>query len=134
MKILKRGLCVLLMACLLFSMTFAAQTGQNISNQPPTVSQTQPPKEEQQPMPSLPIGIAQVYQTTGSKSALLQQQDSIAVTAFEAEDKNRQTVYVDSSAKYQSFIGYGASLTHASAYLLMQADEATRASILQELL
>ena len=98
-----------------------------------TSSQTKPPKEEQQPMPSEPIGIVQVYQTTGSKSALLQQQKSVSVSQFDREDKNRQTVYVDSTAKYQSYVGYGASLTHASAYLLMQADEATRTTVLQEL-
>ena len=104
------------------------------SNKDPTISQIPPQNEEEPPtMPNLPIEIAQVYQTTGSKSALLQQQDSVTVTTFDKADENRQTIYVDSSTKYQSFIGYGASLTHASAYLLMQADEATRESILQEL-
>lgn len=84
-------------------------------------------------MPIVPLGFAQVYETTGTKSSLLQQKDSAPITAFEGEDANRQTVYVDSSQKYQSYIGYGASLTHASAYLLMQADEATRNEILQAL-
>lgn len=83
--------------------------------------------------PIIPIGFAQVYETTGTKSSLLQQKDSAPITAFEGEDAHRQTVYVDSSKKYQSYIGYGASLTHASAYLLMQADEATRNEILHEL-
>ena len=84
-------------------------------------------------MPIVPLGFAQVYETTGTKSSLLQQKDSAPITAFEGEDSNRQTVYVDSSQKYQSYIGYGASLTHASAYLLMQADETTRNEILQAL-
>ena len=79
------------------------------------------------------IGYAEVYETTGTKSSLLQQKTSLPITEFAGEDDVRKTVYVSSDQLYQAYIGYGASLTHASAYLLMQADEATRNEILFEL-
>ena len=81
----------------------------------------------------IPTEFVEVYETTGTKSSLMQQKDSVPLTAFEGEGEERPTIYVDSSKQYQSYIGYGASLTHASAYLLMQADEATRNEILYEL-
>ena len=84
-------------------------------------------------IPQKPIGFVQVYETTGGKSGLIQQKNSVAVSMFNGEDDNRKTVYVSSDKLYQPFIGYGASLTHASAYLLMQVDEATRNEILHEL-
>lgn len=84
-------------------------------------------------MPTKPLGYAQVYETTGTKASLMQQKNSAVVTAFNGENSDRQTVYVSSDKLYHPFMGYGASLTHASAYLLMQADEATRTEILHAL-
>lgn len=83
--------------------------------------------------PNTSFAFAEVYETTGTKSSLMQQKDSLSFTSFEGEDAAHKTVYVDSYQKYQSYMGYGASLTHASAYLLMQADEATRNEVLHAL-
>ena len=74
-----------------------------------------------------------VYETTGTKSSLLGRKSSISFTDFEQEDYDRQTVYVDTEKLYQDYVGYGASLTHASAYLLCRADETTREEILNDL-
>jgi glucosylceramidase len=74
-----------------------------------------------------------VYETTGTKAKLLTRQNSIDLSEFNGEDYSKQTIYVDTSTPYQEYYGYGASLTHASAYLLMEADESTRGEILDEL-
>ncbi len=136
MKTIKRSVSLLLAIFLFFSIPFIVSKDYNDSQENQTSSQFTPqttPQEGTPPMPTTPIGIAQVYETTGTKSSLLQQKNSVAITAFNKEDDHRQTVYISSKERYQSFIGYGASLTHASAYLLMQADEATRTEILQGL-
>lgn len=137
MHFFKKSTALLLALVLLFTMSVAACSNQNnkdlTSNTTAQDTQQTMPREDSQMTPIIPIGFAQVYETTGTKSSLLQQKDSAPITAFEGENANRQTVYVDASQKYQSYMGYGASLTHASAYLLMQADEATRNEILYEL-
>lgn len=74
-----------------------------------------------------------VYVTTGTKASLMGRKSSIELNDFKSEDYSRQTVYVDTKKAYQEFTGYGASMTHASAYMLMQADEETRENILQDL-
>ena len=74
-----------------------------------------------------------VYETTGTKSSLLSRKTSIGFSAFGGEDYTRQTVYVDTSELYQEYVGYGASMTHASAHLLSEADDDTRADILYDL-
>jgi glucosylceramidase len=74
-----------------------------------------------------------VYETTGTKSKLLTRQNSIDLSDFNGEDYSKQTIYVDTSTLYQEYYGYGASLTHSSAYLLMEADESTREEIIDEL-
>lgn len=74
-----------------------------------------------------------VYETTGTKSALMSRKTSVGFVKFDEEDYTRQTVYVDTSALYQEYVGYGASMTHASAHLLCEADDDTRADILHDL-
>lgn len=74
-----------------------------------------------------------VYETTGTKSSLLSRKSSIAFEDFEGEDYTRQTINVSLDGYYQEYIGYGASMTHASAYLIMQADEETRTYLLNDL-
>lgn len=74
-----------------------------------------------------------VYETTGTQSSLLSRKSSLTFEDFEEEDYSRQTVYVSTDDTYQEFAGYGAAMTHASAYLLMRADEATRTEILNDL-
>lgn len=81
---------------------------------------------------SFPTSVS-VYETTGTKSKLMTRQNSIDLTDFSEEDYAKQTIYVDTSTLYQEYYGYGASLTHASAYLLMEADQNTREEILDEL-
>ena len=134
MLFLKKSTSILLVIVLLLSMTLVACGNQDttnlISNTTSQDPQSTTPKEENK---VTAIGYAQVYETTSNKSSLMQQKDSVIITAFDGEDSSHQTVYVDSSKRYQSYIGYGASLTHASAYLLMQADESTRNEILNEL-
>ena len=131
MKILKRSMAFCMAVIMLFTMFLSACKNNEDADAKPEETTTK--TEEDPTMPIMPIGFAQVYETTGTKSSLLQQKTSATVTEFEGEESNRQTIYVDPSKQYQSYIGYGASLTHASAYLLMQADEATRNEILHAL-
>ena len=132
MHLLKRTIACVLAAVLLLTLFVACQNREDTEKIPEETT-TQTHTEEEPTMPIIPIGFAQVYETTGTKSSLLQQKTSAAVTEFDGEDSTRQTIYVDPSKQYQSYIGYGASLTHASAYLLMQADEETRNEILHAL-
>ncbi|MDE7158633.1 MAG: hypothetical protein K2N74_03575 [Clostridiales bacterium] len=74
-----------------------------------------------------------VYETTGTKASLLGRKSSITFSKFEEEDYTRQTIYINTNETYQEYAGYGASMTHASAHLLMQADEETRENILNDL-
>lgn len=74
-----------------------------------------------------------VYETTGTKASLLGRKSSISFSPFEEEDYTRQTIYISTDKTYQDYIGYGASMTHASAHLLMQADKDTREDILNDL-
>ena len=73
-----------------------------------------------------------VYETTGTKASLLGRKSSIEFTEL-GGDYTRQKIYVGTDNTYQSYTGYGASMTHASAYLLMRADEETRSDILKDL-
>ena len=74
-----------------------------------------------------------VYETTGTKASLLGRKSSISFSSFGEEDYTRQTIYVSTDKTYQEYAGYGASMTHASAYLLMRADEETREDVLKDL-
>lgn len=74
-----------------------------------------------------------VYETTGTQSSLLGRKSSLTFADFKEEDYSRQTVYVSTEETYQNFVGYGAAMTHASANLLMRADEDTRTEILNDL-
>lgn len=74
-----------------------------------------------------------VYETTGTKASLLGRKSSISFSSFAEEDYTRQTIYISTDKTYQNYTGYGASMTHASAHLLMQADEETRGDILNDL-
>lgn len=74
-----------------------------------------------------------VYETTGTKSSLMSRKSSIGFTAFEKADYTRQTIYVSTDRVYQEYSGYGASMTHASASLLAEADSETRKEILNDL-
>ena len=132
MHLLKKTIACVLATVLLLTLFVACQNKVD-TDKTPDETTTQTHSQEDSTMPVVPIGFAQVYETTGTKSSLLQQKNSVAVTEFDGVDSTRQTIYVDSSKQYQSYIGYGASLTHASAYLLMQADEKTRNEILHAL-
>lgn len=75
-----------------------------------------------------------VYETTGTKASLLGRKSSLTFDDFNEEDYSRQTIYVSTDKTYQDYIGNGAAMTHASAYLLMhQCDEETRNDILNDL-
>lgn len=74
-----------------------------------------------------------VYETTGTKSSLLGRKTSLTFSPYEGEDYTRQTIHISTDGLYQEYMGYGATMTHASAYLLMQADEETRTAVLNDL-
>lgn len=76
-----------------------------------------------------------VYVTTGTMSKLLARQTSLKFTEYgDEQEMNGVSIVVDTNKKYQEFYGYGAALTHASAYLLAQdGAEATTDEMLREL-
>lgn len=74
-----------------------------------------------------------VYETTGTKSGLLSRKSSLSFVDAGEEDYTRQTVNISTDALYQEYVGYGASMTHSSAHLIMDADEATRTVVLEDL-
>ncbi len=74
---------------------------------------------------------AQLYETTGTKSKLLARQSDLKFEDYDSSSLN-VSVTVDASDKRQAYRGDGATMTHSSAYLLMQADEATRTEILND--
>lgn len=80
---------------------------------------------------------ADVYVTTGTMSKLMARQTSLKFSAYDNLDSLEATgvvVQVDTEKKKQDFYGYGASLTHSSAYLLMQEGaSATADEMLNEL-
>ncbi len=79
------------------------------------------------------VKYAQVYVTTGTMSKLMMRETSIEFVDYDDSSYNT-TVMVDVENKYQNFYGYGASLTHSSAYLLMQEGaEEVRKEMLNEL-
>lgn len=113
MKVFKKCAAVLLSAAVLTSVAVLTSCGQNDSYiYPDSVS---------------------VYETTGTKSSLLSRKSSLSFTDFSGEDYTRQSIYVDIDDYYQEYIGYGAAMTHSSAYLIMQADEETRTYLLNDL-
>lgn len=76
-----------------------------------------------------------VYVTTGTMSKLLAQQTSLKFTAYgDEQEMSGVSINVNTDKKGQEFYGYGAALTHSSAYLLMQEGaEGTTDEMLQEL-
>lgn len=78
-----------------------------------------------------PSSYVQVYETTGTKSYLLSRRSDLDWEASALT--GNATVTVDLSEEGQTLGGFGATMTHSSAYLLMQADEQTRSRILNDL-
>ncbi len=72
---------------------------------------------------------AEIYETTGSKSKVMQRGSDLELVPYEM---GTTEIVVDGSTG-RKLLGYGAALTHSSAYLLMQADEATRKEIIDSL-
>lgn len=60
-----------------------------------------------------------VYMTTGTMSKLLARQTSLKFEKMSYDDFYGVTIDVDPGDKGQEFYGYGASLTHSAAYLLL---------------
>ncbi|MGI9132953.1 MAG: glycoside hydrolase family 30 protein, partial [Rhodoferax sp.] len=72
-----------------------------------------------------------VWVTHGDKSRLLARQDGVA---FAAVPVLAQNIDVDASLRYQEMVGFGASLTDASAWLMTKRmSAAQRSALLQEL-
>lgn len=78
---------------------------------------------------------ADVYVTTGTMSKLMSRQTSLAFTDYTEDDEyDGISVTVNTDETYQDFYGYGATLTHSSAYLLTQEGaEDVAEEMLQEL-
>ena len=74
--------------------------------------------------------IAQVYETTGSRSRLFQRTSDIELTPYEYLGHSEVVVGDEPIAPYH---GNGGALTHSSAYLLSQLDEELRHEILESL-
>ena len=78
-----------------------------------------------------PVSYVEVYETTGTKSALLARCSDLEWT--DAVQSSNASITVDTASKGQEYGGFGATMTHASAHLIMQADEGTRAALLADL-
>lgn len=74
----------------------------------------------------------EVYETTGSKSRLIERLSDIDLVDLNNDSMNI-TVEIDPSVKGQEYQGVGASLTHSSAYLLMQLSKEERTNVLKEM-
>ena len=76
---------------------------------------------------------AQVYVTTGTMSKLMMRDTTLEFADYDDSSYNTM-INVDLEGTHQNFYGYGASLTHSSAYLLMQEGaEDVRREMLNEL-
>ncbi len=73
----------------------------------------------------------QLYETTGTRSKLLQRQTDLKTE--KASVSGNVQVDIDVEQKFQEFVGVGATMTHASAWLLYNMDEESRSAVLQEL-
>ncbi len=73
----------------------------------------------------------QLYETTGTKSKLLQRQTDLETKPYTVSSNVQ--VDIDVAQHFQEYKGVGATLTHSSAYLLYNLDESTRMEVLQEL-
>ncbi len=77
---------------------------------------------------------AQVYVTTGTMSKLMARDTSLEFGDYDDTSYNTMITVDLEGGTHQSFYGYGASLTHSSAYLLMQEGaEDVRKEMLNEL-
>lgn len=74
----------------------------------------------------------EVYETTGSKSRLLERVSDIDLVSLNKDSFNI-TVEIDPSRTGQEYKGVGASLTHSTAYLLMQLSKDERTKVLKEM-
>jgi glucosylceramidase len=73
----------------------------------------------------------QVYETTGTRSKLMLRETDI--TWKDYEFSGNVEVNVDAKQVMNDFQGAGVALTHASAFLLNEADEATKNEVLNDL-
>ena len=135
MSYFKRCVVLLLAPILIFTSVSLISCRKKDNDLPADItSSSSAPSDVPSDVPSnlSPNKMISVYETTGTRSSLLQQ-SFVAAYDFISADSSRETIYVNTEDRYQSYIGYGASLTHASAYLLMQADAQTRSEILYDL-
>ena len=84
------------------------------------------------PAPAPTAARAEAWVTTGDRTRLLQADEQ--GPAWAVDDGSAADVVVDDTRRYQEMVGFGASITDASAYLLNQRLNATqRAALLREL-
>ena len=77
---------------------------------------------------------ADIFVTTGTMSKLMMRDTSLKFEDYDDSSYNTMISVDLEGGTYQDFYGYGASLTHSSAYLLMQENaEDVRKEILNEL-
>lgn len=86
-------------------------------------------------VPANVVSYADIFVTTGDMTKLLTQEDSVQLSEYTKDDKTfGVTVTVNENKPLQSLYGYGASLTHSSAYLLEQEGvEDIATQVLEEL-
>jgi glucosylceramidase len=84
-------------------------------------------------IPEPSTSVAEVWVTTPDRSRLLQRDAVAPITSREASD-SATVIEVDTAATYQEMIGFGASLTDASAWLIQtRLSPAQRETLLQDL-
>lgn len=75
--------------------------------------------------------VAQAWITTPDRTRLLSREPDIVIRA--TSDSARVVIDVDEKTSYQEMVGFGAAMTDASAYLLMEKLGAQRPAIMHEL-
>lgn len=84
-------------------------------------------------VPDKPVEVAQVWMTSGDRSRLLSAQPSVSFSSTPSET-GRPVVVVDPARRYQTMVGFGASITDASAWLIQtQLAPEARDALMREL-
>ena len=75
--------------------------------------------------------LVQVYETTGTKSKIMSRQTDLKLE--DEEFTGNTQVIVDSSLEFETLDGFGAAMTHSSAYLFNQLTKPQRTEVFEQL-
>jgi glucosylceramidase len=126
MKVIAKGILlhitILLMIASLGCSKQSVSSGDNPVNPPPKgdTTSTNPVDTD-----------VNLWLTKADKSVLFEKQN--VSLKFSSKSQNVQTIYVDTTQRYQSIDGFGFALTGGSAYLIYRLPSDTRNSLLHEL-